>query len=111
MARVMVEQVSCDFCGYGGRLARPVDFRHYDREGVDLCRWCVGSCRAVAWIESGGHRVDFATPDGADWSCSCGATLVSEFGRSGASSLAAGFPMMGVARRLAELHMEGLSLG
>lgn len=111
MARVMVEQVSCDFCGYGGSLTRPVDFRRYHDEGVDLCRWCAASGRVGAWFECGGHRVTFATPAGTDWSCSCGATLASESDHESTEALAARFPMMGVARRLAELHTEGYALG
>jgi hypothetical protein len=111
MARIVVEHVTCDFCGYSGSLARPVDFRHYEVEGVDLCKWCVASGRAAAWFECGGHRVTFATPAGTGWSCSCGATSGSEFDHAVTSSLAARFPMMGVARRLAELHAEGYAPG
>jgi hypothetical protein len=107
MGRVMVEQVCCDFCGYGGPLTRPADFRHYAAEGVDLCPWCAASGSAVAWTECGGHRVTFPAEGGQDWWCSCGATLSSECPPVLTAALVARFPMIGVPRRLAELHTQG----
>ncbi|MBO0729636.1 MAG: hypothetical protein J2P57_10285, partial [Acidimicrobiaceae bacterium] len=83
---------------------------------VDLCKWCATSPKRVRWTECGGHRVTFTARGrsaGRDWSCSCGATLGSEYG--GFLSFLTAVPeerfsMMGafgIVHRLAQLHTEG----
>lgn len=107
MARRTVERVSCDFCGWGGDLARTGDFWHYGIEGVDLCKWCASSSRTASWTECAGHRVTFAD-DGDDWSCTCGATLRSEFDGMLTPWRVAKFSMMSLPARLGQLHTEGV---
>lgn len=72
--RTRVEQVSCDFCGYGSPWTRPEDFIAVG--DVDLCRWCASATSAVRVIECGGHRV---TIEADTWRCTCGARYVFPF--------------------------------
>lgn len=65
--RTKVEQVSCDFCGYGGVWSRAEDFT---RTGtVDLCRWCAGAPTGQGVMSSGRHEVTITADS---WECTCG---------------------------------------
>lgn len=62
--------LTCDHCGFGSSFSDPRWFVRV--EGFDLCRWCAAP-EPREWIETGGHRVEFAE-DGGSWACSCGQT-------------------------------------